>query len=148
MAAFAFVGLLVGIASLLLPSSARRRGSVLFAMVIATALAIALLTAVGIARSVHHLPDSRSTLMAKCIGGFALVLVPLFRWRSLARALPSVLTNATDGRRLPFSFRFGAKQRGRGAKHYGNIRIVGRVTVIETVLLVMALIVAVVLMVQ
>jgi methionine-rich copper-binding protein CopC len=137
--------LLGTMASLALPSSAPRRGTVLVQSALATAVAILLMSFAGIARGLKNLPTGRTSLIAKIIGGLALLAVALFRWRSLRRGVKVVLDRTDSTSKLPFSLSRKSRNEKHG-RHYGITKTVGRATLIEGILLLAALVVAVVLM--
>ena len=109
-------------------------------MAVATAVVIAVIGTAGIVRSSDL--SARTALWAKVVGGSALLLVPILRWRSIRRAIGTIVQHRIPTRRLPLSFR---TKRGR---HLGLSGIVGRAVPIEFGLLLGALVVAIVLMRQ
>ncbi len=134
----------------LAPSATRTRGAVLQGLAIVAAVAIGILGALGVASSIDGLPNHRATLVAKIVGGLALILVPVVRLRSIRRGVGQLLNPQADAGRLPFSFRrtkASPERKGRG-RHFGAARTVRNASVIETVLLMVAVAVAVVLMRQ
>ena len=133
--------------------SGRDRGRILKWLAAFSVAAVLGLTIAGIVRSRDLQRDT--ALVAKVIGGTALLLVAVLRWRSIRRAVntlfgqrrPSGTADPSDKRAganapLPASFR------ARGAKHFGAAGLVQRATFIEVTLLVLTLLATVLLMRQ
>ena len=144
------IALAIGVAATLSPSATRTRGALLQGLAIAAAVAIAVLGALGLASSIDGLPNHRATLLAKIVGGIALMLVPVFRLRSIRRGMGQVLNPESATGQPPFSFRQTRERSDRKgrARHLGAARTVRNASIIETVLLMAAVAVAVILMRQ
>ena len=140
----ALVGLLLGLLATLAPTATRTRGATLQGLAIGAAVAIAALSSLGIALSIDALPNRRVTLLAKLIGGSALLCIALSRWHSVQRGVNQVLQPGSGFGRLPFSFRL-PQRKGRG-RHLGASRTVRNAAFLEAALLLAAVAVAVVLM--